>query len=86
MKLTTLFLAVAFSFVLGAWLFHTPQVKANPQAGSAHVFIAPIEMFDLKSSTSKSVPGVRIAGISCVAKPKANLPDAAICYVATSLE
>jgi hypothetical protein len=80
-------LVAAGSFTLGAWLFHTEMVKANPQeTGGVHVYIAPLEMLTAKYSTSQNLPGGRIAGISCIPKPTEKLPDHVICYVATSLQ
>jgi hypothetical protein len=79
-------LAAVASFVLGAWLFQSGTVKANPQeTGRAHVFIVPVAMIDGKSAVPENLPGARIAGISCIAKPTQKLPDAAVCYVATAL-
>ena len=87
MNLARICVAVAFGFILGIWLFRTSPVNANPQeGGKAHVFIVPVEVFDTKTPTSKNIPGVRIAGISCIAKPQTKLPDAALCYVATAIE
>lgn len=79
-------LAAAMSFVLGAALFRTPTVKANPQKTElAHVFIVPVAVLDAKAPSSTNLPGARIAGISCIPKPEKRLPDAAVCYVATTL-
>lgn len=87
MNLTKICLAAALGFVLGSWLFHTSSVTANQQEdGNTHVFIAPVEVFNTKSPASLNIPGVRVVGISCLAKPQTKLPDAAICYVATSLQ
>jgi hypothetical protein len=79
-------LAVLVGFVLGAWLFHTVEVKAHPkEAGLAHVLIVAVGMLDAKSPLPQNLPGARIAGISCIAKPTQKFPDAAVCYVATAL-
>jgi hypothetical protein len=75
-------LAALAGFILGAMLFHARVVKAQ---GNAHVYIVPLTMPDAKTPFPSNLPGVRIAGISCIAKPTAKLPDAAICYVATTL-
>jgi hypothetical protein len=77
-------LVAVVSFLMGAWLFQTKTVKANPQeTGQAHVFIVPVAMFDVKSAVPANLPGARIAGISCIAKPTQKSPDASVCYVAT---
>jgi hypothetical protein len=77
---------VLVGFVMGVWLFHTGTVKAHPQAtGTAHVLIVPVAILDAKSPVPQNLPGVRIAGISCIAKPAKKFPDAAVCYVATTL-
>jgi hypothetical protein len=79
-------LVAVVSFVIGAWLFQTKTVKANPQeTGRAHAFIVPVAMLDAKSAVPENLPGARIAGISCIAKPTQKSPDAAVCYVATAL-
>ena len=75
-------LAVLVGCLLGAMLFHTPVVKASP--AGVHVYIVPVEMSDAKTSLPKDLPGGRVAGISCISKPAAGLPDAAVCYVATT--
>lgn len=77
-------LAVLAGFVLSAAIFHTPAVKAQ-ESGTTHVFIHPVIMFNVKSGASQDLPGSRIAGISCIPKPLTKAPDAAVCYVATSL-
>jgi hypothetical protein len=78
--------AAVIGFIIGAWLFYTGIVKAKPQdTGTAHVYIVPVTMLDTKTPLPQNLPGVRIAGISCVAKPMPKFPDAAICYVATTL-
>jgi|GEM_PF-5195146 hypothetical protein len=76
--------AVSVGFALSVVLFHTSVVKAQG-SNQVHVFIYPVEMFSTKSTTSKDLPGLRIAGISCIPKPETKLPDAAVCYVATTL-
>jgi hypothetical protein len=79
-------LLVLMSSVFVAWLFHTGMMKAHPQqSGTAHVYIVPVTLLDAKSPASINLPGVRFAGISCIAKPTQKLPDAAVCYVATTL-
>jgi hypothetical protein len=79
-------LLILMSFVLVAWLFHTGIMKAHPQqSGTAHIFIVPVTILNAKSAVPQNLPGVRIAGISCIAKPTQKLPDAAVCYVATTL-
>jgi hypothetical protein len=78
-------LAVLFGLILGAVLFHVPKVKALPQeAGTVHVTIVPVPMNDAKNLSSRDLPGYRIAGISCLPTPIKQLPDAAVCYVATT--
>jgi hypothetical protein len=77
---------IFFGLILGAVLFRTPKIKANPQVpGKVHVAIIPVSMLDAKNLASEDLPGVRVAGISCVPKPIKQLPDAAVCYVATTL-
>jgi hypothetical protein len=76
-------------FLLCALFLHAPIAKANPQelasaSSPIHVSIYPLPMFDAHNLTSKDLPGVRVVGLSCIAKPTAKLPDAALCYVATS--
>ena len=78
-------LTVLFGLILGAALFHAPNVKANPQElGTVHVTIAPIPINDAKNLSSRDLPGYKIVGISCLPKPIKQLPDAAVCYVATT--
>jgi hypothetical protein len=78
-------ISALLGLILGATLFRTPQVKADPQeTGKVHVAIIPVAMLDAKNLASQDLPGIRIAGISCVPKPIKQLPDAAVCYVATS--
>ena len=83
MNLAKITLAVLCGLVLGATLFRTPAVNANP-ATAAHVFIVPIWMADAKAPQPADLPGSRIAGISCIPKPADKSPDAAVCYVATT--
>jgi hypothetical protein len=79
-------LVALIGFVMGSWPFQTKTVKANPQeTGRTHIFIVPVEMLDAKHPASQNLPGARIAGISCIARPAQKLPDAAVCYVATTL-
>ena len=78
-------LGLLLGLVLGVALCRTPQVKANPQeSGSVHVAIVPVRVLDAKNLTSVSLPGGGVAGISCIPKPQQRLPDAAVCYVATT--
>ncbi len=85
MNLLKLGLAVLFGVTLGVVLSHVPKVKANPQEpGSVHVTVVPLAMPDAKNLASKNLPGYRVVGISCLAKPIKQLPDAAVCYVATT--
>jgi len=80
-----IFAVVAGSFALGAWLSPKVIVFANPQApAQAHVFIVPVPMRDARSAVPTDISGARIAGISCIAKPSADYPDAAVCYVAAA--
>lgn len=84
MKLFKLGFAIVFGFVLGGALFRSPRAKAIPQqSGQVHVAIVPVTMLDAKNLASQTLPD-RIAGISCIPKPEKRLPDAAVCYVATS--
>ncbi len=79
-------LVAVVGLVMGAWLFQMKTVSANPQeTGHAHVFIVPVTMLNAKSAVPANLPGARIAGISCIAKPTPKSPDAAVCYVATAL-
>lgn len=73
--------AVLVGFVLSAAMFHTPVAQAN---SPTHVFIVPVFVANGKAGTPADLPGARIAGISCIAKPAMGAPDAAVCYVATS--
>jgi hypothetical protein len=75
-------LAVLAGFALGIVLFRTPEVKANP---ANHVFIVPLWMPNAKTPFPADLPGARIAGISCIPKPTDKTPDAAVCFVATTL-
>ena len=87
MKLLKVAIVALLAFVLGVWSSRLKTVNASSQdAGQAHVFIAPLEMLDAKAPRTVNLPGVKIVGISCVAKPTERLPDAAVCYVATTLE
>jgi hypothetical protein len=76
-------LAVSVGFALGIALFRTPEVKAQ-QAGSVVLFIHPVLVFDQKMPIDKAITGSRVDGISCIPKPTTKLPDAAVCYVATT--
>ena len=78
-------LGVGIGFVLGAWLFSIGEVKPKAQeTETTHVIIVPVTMLDAKSSLPQNLPGARIAGISCIAKPMPRHPDAAVCYLATA--
>jgi hypothetical protein len=85
MNLVKLTLAVLFGVLLGAALFGTPKVKANPQeSGTVHVAVVPIPIPNDKNLSSRNLLGEKIVGISCLPKPAKQLPYAAVCYVATS--
>jgi len=86
MNLSKILVAGLFGLLLGVAASHVPMVKAGPQETSqVHLYVVPIGMTG-KVSFSENLPGGRIAGISCLPKPTAQLPDAAICYVATTLQ
>ena len=77
--------AVVFGLLLGAVLSHTPAVKASAQTlGFVHVSIKPVTVPDAKSEIVANFMGVKVAGISCIPKPQQNMPDSAVCYVATT--
>lgn len=83
-------LTTTISFILGAMLSHAPTAKANPSEQkyaqvNAHVFVVPVWMVDEKTPQTADLPGNRIAGISCIPHPTDKMPNAAVCYVATSL-
>ncbi len=82
MSVLRISLAVFVGFALSTVLSRTPEVKASP---TNHVFIVPLWMPDAKTPFPKDLPGARIAGISCIPKPTDKTPDAAVCYVATTL-
>lgn len=83
MNICKIGLAVLAGFVLSTAIFHTPAARAN---SPSHVFIVPIFVTNTKAGTPADLPGNRIAGISCIPKPIPDkAPDAAICYVATTL-
>jgi hypothetical protein len=85
MNIAKFTLAVLFGVVLGAELFHAPKVKASPQEpGTVHVAIVPVAINDAKGLASRNLPGGRVVGISCLSKPIKQLPDAGVCYVATT--
>jgi hypothetical protein len=85
MNLIKLGLGVLAGLLLGVVLFNAPKIKANPQEpGTIHVAIIPIPVPDAKNLSSRDLTGGRIAGISCLPKPAKQLPDAAVCYVATT--
>lgn len=81
MKITRAVLLFSLGFFVAAALKPLNVLKAQ---GTAHVFIVPVQVFNLQA-TAANIPGVRIAGISCLPKPTAKLPNAAVCYVATTL-
>ena len=79
--------AAVVGFLLGIAVFRLPTAKADlQQQGLAHIAIVPVAMMDAKTLSSNNLPGAKIVGISCIAKPEKRLPDAAVCYVATTLE
>lgn len=83
MNLPKILLVSAISFG-AATVHYSPMAHAAPQTlGSVIVFIRPVSMDDLKLPVDKVISGSRVAGISCIPKPVAKLPDAAVCYVAT---
>ncbi|HTR48348.1 MAG TPA: hypothetical protein VMM16_13270 [Verrucomicrobiae bacterium] len=86
-KLLKLLSALSVGFVMGAMAVHAPVIAATSRQadGLVHVFIVPVMMPTTKTAFPSNLPGGRVAGISCIPKPQSNLPDAAICYVATSL-
>jgi hypothetical protein len=87
MTFLKILLAVAVGFTLGAVLFRTPTAHATPQSsGQAVVFIHAIWVDNPKLPVDKVIPGTHVSGISCIPKPIANMPDAALCYVATQNE
>ena len=84
MNILKISLAVLIGVAFGIALFHTPQVKAQ-QAGNVVVFIHPVTVLNTKLPTNEVLPGSRVDGISCIPKPIiGKLPDAAVCYVATT--
>jgi len=76
-------LAVLVGFALAVVPFRVPQAKAQ-QAGNVLVLIHPVMVLDKKSPIDKIVPGSRVNGISCIPTLAKLLPDAAVCYVATT--
>jgi len=85
MNILKISLAALVGFAFGIALFHTPEVKAQQQAGNVVVFIHAVTVLDTKLPTNQVLPGSRVDGISCIPKPIAGkLPDAAVCYVATT--
>lgn len=76
--------ATSLGLALGAMMSHVP-VRAQGEA-HVHVFIVPLAVPDAKTPVPADLPGERIAGISCLTKPQEKLPNAAVCYVATSLQ
>jgi hypothetical protein len=83
MNIVKISLAVALGIVLGIALFHTSGVKAQG-AGNVVVFIHPVMVLDQKMPIDTVITGSRVDGISCIPKPTSKLPDAAVCYVATT--
>ncbi len=80
------FLKIGLSFLLAAILFQTKTTKPEPQAEKmVHVYIYPMTMDNTKTPMPANLPGHRIAGISCIPKPEKITPDAAVCYIATTL-
>jgi len=85
MNRTKLLLITSVVFLLGALASGLPKVKADSQqSGMVHVFIAPAIVKNAKSGRPLDVSNGHVVGISCFPKPIANLPDQALCYVATT--
>jgi len=57
-----LFLAALIGFALGAWMFHTPTVKA--QYGGPTVTVQQVPVLGLRSTLQAG--GSQIVGFSCV--------------------
>lgn len=86
MKILNLCLAAVMGLLVGAFFLRIPATKAAAQPiGQVHVSIFPVGMLNAKGTASENLPGLRIVGISCIPKPTPRLPDAAVCYVATTL-
>jgi hypothetical protein len=83
MNILKISLSALAGFVLGIVLVHTPAVKAQ-EPGKVLVFIHPVLLLDQKMPVDKVIPGSRVDGISCIPAPVKRLPDAAVCYVATT--
>jgi hypothetical protein len=76
--------AAAFAgLALAVVLFRTPAIKAQ-EPGKMVVFIHPVLVDNAKLPVDTVIPGSRVCGISCIPKPVSRLPDAAVCYVATT--
>lgn len=85
MNLSRMFVPALVGSLLGVAASRVPIVRGIPQeAGSVHVYIASFSLFNTKVTLSKNLPGMRVAGISCIPKPTDKLPDQAVCHVATS--
>jgi hypothetical protein len=83
MKIPTAAVAITGLF-LGIAVSSTPMVIAD---SPTHIVIVPVWMPDAKTPQPANLPGDRrVVGISCVPKPLKAAPDAATCYVATSLD
>ena len=83
MNIVKIGLSVLAGFVLGIVLVRTPVVKAQ-ESGKVLVIIYPVLLLDQKMPVDKIVPGSRVDGISCIPAPAKRLPDAAVCYLATT--
>jgi phenolic acid decarboxylase len=86
MNIAKCFLFASMGFFLGVVLlgFRVANVQAQP-IGKAHVYIVSVQMPNADMAIARNLSGVRIAGISCIPKPTNKQPDAAVCYVATTL-
>lgn len=69
-------LVAVASFVLGAWLFHTPTTKAAP---TGTVYIKQTKVSGAYAFNGTSVQGSTIVGFSCLADSDGN----AMCYIAS---
>jgi hypothetical protein len=67
-------LAVLVGFVLGAWMFHAPTVKA--QYGGATVTVQQVPVLGLRSTLNTG--GSQVVGFSCVQTDRETE-----CYVAS---
>lgn len=84
MNTLKLAVAVLFGLILGLLVCRAPKLKAQ-QTGYVHVVIVPVSLSDVKNLFSQDLVGAKVVGISCLPKPTKWLPDAAVCYVATTL-